>query len=614
MGLLNPTALLFGGLYAVLVALYLWQRQRRRVDVPALLFWELVPEDVARSSRFRPDLLFLLQLLILTCLIAGLARPYFEHATAGPQPARHIFVLDSSASMAAREGRRSRFDDARAALADRLRALHNHDEAMLMTAAHRPRVIAPFTHDHASLLTALQALTPTDSGTNLSLALAIAQSAGAGSAVPTFVHVFTDVPPSSLEPALQASVEVVQFGETDNNVAIQAFDVHHDAFGDYRTAYAHLTVRNFAHQEAHGFISLRLDGTVVSRDGFSLPARESRTFLYQELSHPGVIEAVLETDDALEADNRAYAWLRPERRVRMLVVSGPSALRAELSTIAAATPNLELRFVEPAAYRPDVLRDADVILFHRFVPDRDPPRPQLYVYPPSGNSLFPVHAHVSEAQVLTWDETHPIWRDLRPATAFPINRAQLVDTPVWADVLLSADSGAREIPLAFSGERAGQRTACVTFDLAREHLVQPDNTSLLLFVLNVIDWLAPPDTATVVMQTGTTVTMADLPVLPRRITDARGVMSEIPADGPFTFEALHVGVHQLAVNGTRRRILANFFDATESDIGRPGREIAVAPSASVHRAAAAGPTFSPWLLLTAVALFAVEWALARQRD
>src|SRR6185436_11016914 len=101
MGFAAPLALLFAGLYGVLVLLYLWERWRRRVEVPSLLLWEAVHEDVVRARRFRPDLLFLLQLLLLTGLIGGLARPYLVAAGNRPARGRHIFVLDTSASMQA---------------------------------------------------------------------------------------------------------------------------------------------------------------------------------------------------------------------------------------------------------------------------------------------------------------------------------------------------------------------------------------------------------------------------------------------------------------------------------------------------------------------------------
>jgi hypothetical protein len=271
-----------------------------------------------------------------------------------------------------------------------------------------------------------------------------------------------------------------------------------------------------------------------------------------------------------------------------------------------------VRFMEPDAYQPEAARDVDVVLFHRFVPTADPTHPQLYVYPPAGNALFPVHAHVTDARVLTWNENHSAWRDLRPASAFPIAHTQLVDTPPWAELLLSADSESREIPLAFSGERGGQRIACLTFDLAREHLVRPDNISLLLFLLNVLDWLAPANDGVSLIHTGATETISDLPALPRHVTDPHGVTSESPTDGPFTIEALYAGVYELAVDGTRRRVLANFFDASESDIGRPGREAVMAPIAPAGRGPTPGATFSPWLLAAALVILAVEWLLARK--
>src|SRR6185295_3773181 len=43
MGLSNPFALAFAALYAVLVALYLWERHQQRTEVPSLLLWQSIP-------------------------------------------------------------------------------------------------------------------------------------------------------------------------------------------------------------------------------------------------------------------------------------------------------------------------------------------------------------------------------------------------------------------------------------------------------------------------------------------------------------------------------------------------------------------------------------------
>ena len=81
----NPLAWLFAGLFAVLIALYLWERSRRTVTVPSLLLWEVIPQSTARATRFIPDWLFVLQALLLLLLITGLAGPYLSNAPAGPR-------------------------------------------------------------------------------------------------------------------------------------------------------------------------------------------------------------------------------------------------------------------------------------------------------------------------------------------------------------------------------------------------------------------------------------------------------------------------------------------------------------------------------------------------
>ena len=110
MGILNPAALPFVSLLGVLVLIYLRQRTRTRIEVPSLLFWADVPEDRVRSRRFRPDLLFFLQVLLLLLLIGGLLHPYWSRAVTETRGDRQILVFDLSASMQARENGVRRFD------------------------------------------------------------------------------------------------------------------------------------------------------------------------------------------------------------------------------------------------------------------------------------------------------------------------------------------------------------------------------------------------------------------------------------------------------------------------------------------------------------------------
>jgi Ca-activated chloride channel family protein len=615
---LEPLALLFSGLYGVLVLFYLWERWRRRVPVPSLLLWEAVREDTLRARRFRPDLLFLLQLLLLTSLIVGLARPYLRNHD-GPQiSGRHIFVLDTSASMQAREHGTSRFEDARNQALKQLRSFGADDEVMLIAAARTPEVVVGFTRDHAAVETALLQSVPTDTSGDLAVALAFAESARQRSDVPTAVDVFTDIPRSQLPPTIRDGARVFQVGETDDNLAIEGLQISQGRFQDYRGARAYVRVENFSHREGHGFLTVRLENQVVNRSGFTIPARQARGFLVHDFPGPGRVVAQLEVTDALAVDNVAYGWIRPVTRTRVLLVSAPSPLVDDLRELVAATPALELQVVQPEEFRPEQAQHATVTIFHRVVPAIPPPTNALYIYPPAENPFFPVLGDATNVEVLDWNTHHAALQSLRPLAALPLQRARMVAAPAWSDTLLWSRTIDREFPLAFAGEHDGQRVACITFDLEAERLLSTDNVNFFLFFMNLLGWLTPEQLDAAVIHTGEVYAFGRLPALPVRVRDPHGATQTLPTN-QTSLEPLFAGEYRISFDGTGRTLLANFIDAQESDIGRASKEPPIVPSNFQQRDAAhtdAGRRapqndYSNWLYAAALALFVIEWAVAR---
>lgn len=618
MGVAEPLALLFSGLYAVLVLFYLWERWRRRVTIPSLLLWETVHEDTIRARRFRPDLLFVLQLLLLTCLILGLARPYFRGGGGAETSHRYVLVLDTSASMQAREGRGTRFDAARA---DALRVLQRAgaaDEVMLVTAGHQADVAVNFTRDHAAVAKALQDAVPTDTGGDLALAVAFADNTRQRTDIPTELDVFTDIPRSRLPPPLRDTVTVFQSGESDVNLGIEALQVFQGRFQDYRGARAYVQVQNFAHHEAHGFLTVQLQDRVVHRNGFSIPARESKGYVVQDFPGPGLVVARLDAADALAADDTAYGWIRPVQALRVALVSRRTQLVDDLQELAAATPGLQLTVIDPETFAAGTAQPADVFIFHRFVPDVGLATNALYIYPPPGNRLFPVATEATNIEVLDWNAHHPALQSLRPLAALPLQRARVMTPPAWSDILLWSRTAEREFPLAFAGEHDGRRFACITFDLEAERLLSSDNVSVFLFFMNLLSWLAPDGGDARVVHTGDVQSFGNLSGEPLRVQDPRGNVYTVTGEPP-TVEPLFAGAYRVGVDGTAQTLLANFFDPEESDIGRPSREppifpqspaSAAAPERNVPNPSSAG--FGWWLYCGAAGLCLFEWLAARR--
>jgi hypothetical protein len=612
MAFVNPSAWLFGALVAVLIALYLWERSRRRVDVASLLLWQVIPDAVVRTSRFRPDWLFVLQCLLLTALIAGLADPYFAAHPGHAGPGRAVLVLDQSASMQAREARDTRFELARSALRQRIEALGADDEVMLIGAAHHPHVAAAFTRDHAEVLRRLAALAPVDTRANLDAALAVAARAGERPDQPAQVELFTDTPRQQLAPQWRDRVALFQIGETDDNLAIEGVQVTQGRFQDYRDVRAYVAVRNFARREAHGVLTLQMDDTVFRRSGFSLAPRSVGGFPLQDLPAPGVLRASLEVDDALAVDNFAYAYIRGMRPLRVLVVTDSPTLRGELQRIADATPNLRFAFVAPTEY--SGADGADVVLFHRFAPPFPPDAASLYVAPEGEASPFVVHGTFTAVPILDWNAQHPVLAGLRPELPFALTAAEDLDVPAWADALMTSRADGREIALAVAGEHAGQRRAALAFDLATDNLLSADHVNLLLVLLNLLDWLAPADDAVQVVRTGDVAVVDHLPALPRRVVDPRQHESTLPAGTAVSLDAEYAGEYRVAADGATVRVYANFADAEESDIGRATQSTSSPPPLP----AAAVPPQHPqrglatWLYAVAATLMLLEWFAARR--
>ena len=113
-GFANPAGLFTLAAVAVLIALHLYDRRRRVVPVATMFLWKRIAAEPLQRQRFRPDALFLLQLLIVAALIAGYLRPFVETSAPGSSGAPLIVVVDTSASMQARERGGTRFDLARA--------------------------------------------------------------------------------------------------------------------------------------------------------------------------------------------------------------------------------------------------------------------------------------------------------------------------------------------------------------------------------------------------------------------------------------------------------------------------------------------------------------------
>ncbi len=152
MTFLAPMQLLWLSLLVPLIALYVLKRRRQRRVIGSTLLWEQALRDMRAERPWKkliPQVSLLLQILAIVVGSIALARP--AGAGSVPSGAWVAVVVDTSASMAARQGNSTRFAHARDAALDIARSLPPGGRMMLVEANAEGDVLAPLTSDRASL-------------------------------------------------------------------------------------------------------------------------------------------------------------------------------------------------------------------------------------------------------------------------------------------------------------------------------------------------------------------------------------------------------------------------------------------------------------------------------
>jgi hypothetical protein len=298
----------------VVVALHFIRARRRRRDVAALFLWRQAKELAEARRRFSPSWLLLLQLLFVTLAALALAQPTVRVAGA---PER-IFVVDASASMAARDSDGVRLEKA---VREAEALLTGSSHIAVVRAGLDATVVQPLTDDHGEVRRALRAIEAVDARAELRRALELAEQI----APEAEIHLFSDS-----EPPVGIRAVWHPLAGDGVNVGISAFDL--------RQQQAFVAVVSNNPRPVEVELELYRGDSLVGRTSLLVPARGQANASFPVGSAAGFYRArlIAPEGDALELDNVAYAGAR---NLRVQLASSSPPLERALR----AVPGLELR-------------------------------------------------------------------------------------------------------------------------------------------------------------------------------------------------------------------------------------------------------------------------------
>lgn len=537
----NPAGLLLLALAIPVVLLHVLKPRRQPVEVSSTYLWRSVAQPVSAATpwqRLRPSILLFLQLLAVLLLAVAVARPV--RVTAAPLSEHTVFIIDASGSMAAKDGDPDRLADAKARARDLRDELPAGGIASVVVASGRPRVVLTASSDGTAFDDAIGPIEATAGAADWAAAFTLAESLETPGADIGFVIVGDGGLSDAEERLIPPGTTYEKVGERSTNRGITRLTVEPRGSG----LHARATVANTGGGDASQTLRFDVDGRTAATQDVTVGSGDV-VDVDVDLPPGDRVEAFLEGEDLLDADDHAYA-VAARRRPLTVLVAGPEDLFLE--NLLAATPGVTVEHSDTSVPAPGY----DLAIYDQVAVPANPQAPFFAIAPPGGAPGVEVVGSVDNPAVTLVQPDDPLVQGL-DLSEVAIAATQKVSAPTGEVVV-----GAEGTPLLLRGSVDGLPFAYLGFPLAQSNLP-------LQLAFPILGDRLLTDLAGAALPPGDLVVGAPLPVEP-------GTAATVDAPGGTTIEVVPGAPAPVADRAGYWTISATAADGTGE---RPDRVVAV---------------------------------------
>ncbi|MCF7972523.1 MAG: VWA domain-containing protein [Phycisphaerae bacterium] len=643
---LTPATALYAAAVTVplLVLLYFLKLKRTEQVVSSTLLWHRAIQDLQVNAPFqklRRNILLLLQLLAMLAALVALAGPVLNMSQEAGK--RVVILIDRSASMNATDGAdsMSRLDAALDQARTFVASLRNKavfslkdraDQAMIIAFDEHAKVMCNFTSDKSQLLTALQAVTPTDRTSSLGETLTVARAFTQPPGVETNnrtseqraqLHLFSDGRIKDLEDQAMQEGELVyhRVGQSSDNVAITAMQARRSYeqtdqiqvfaslahFGDTPVT---CDVQVSVNQDVVAVREVTLSGARADANGVGIMPGRASVEVAVTYDGAGLLEVRQLHADCLSADDAAWTVIAPPKQLNVALVTAGNPV---LASVLQACPLAAFKVLTAEAFD-EAMADAsqspyDVTVLDNVVPARLP-RGRYLVFGAVPEAMGMTVAGSLENQfIVDWRPNHAILKHVNPSNVY-VAQAQAVVPPREALVLAQFNGG----PAVVLSQLVSGTFVWVGFDCLKSNW--PFEPSFVLFCYNVMDYLGMQvtDSHEAQLRAGEPILMRGL--MPDTTAELFGPDQEtvtVTTDdqGSLRFPGTErVGTYSVAVAGDLPKTFAvNLLDTDESCVAPRSDLVLSGQTVSAQEAPVglANQALWPWGVILALLFVCLEW-------
>lgn len=490
MRFLTPHLLHLAWLALIPLALYLFRKRARRVPVSTLLFFRSLSREHQESAwlrKLKKWLSLLLTLLVIAAAVLALARPTGE--ASADAPGAVVVVVDRSASMNARDAQgRTRLDEAKARLRDRINGLPDQVILSLVAYDARPRVLLSRSRNRRECLRLLNEVQPMPMEARPDAALTVVRRLTELEAKSQVWHAGDAALPDA-DKLAYAFMDVAL--ESPLNVGITGFQIRRALLArDRYEAFVKVSAAKANAAKITATLEVTLAGRLAQLREIDLEPGASASLI---VPLEGVRGQLMQMQ--LKAAGDCCGWddavAAPLPETRPLVIAMVAEKADPFTELAFASMieagRLEVLKGQPSAWP---MKDKpDVYVFENWVPDALPTdRPVIVLNPPKSSG--PVQVRRLQEPGLPHDSVRSISPDHPLLFRIATSRLAITQTgvlelggslePLWM---------AGNEPVLAAGDVNGQRLVVTTFSPARsEQLALLPAFPLLLG--NALYWCA----------------------------------------------------------------------------------------------------------------------------
>jgi hypothetical protein len=298
MQFLFPWFFLLSFFIAAVILFYFFRKQYEEKKIPSNLLWEQVLNEWQASpwlKKLQQNLLFWLQILALLLLMFALVRPFWTQNSL--QGEHLIFIMDSSASMAADYEDRTRFDVAKEELKGLVEQLSGQ-EVTLIKAGVKPGILLSKETDKSAIKKSVDALELSYDYEAMEKAVQLAVSLSSDK--DTSIHLFSDSVSKEVVSDVESYIEVHNVGEDLDNVSLLSFGVAPIGEGISGVA----VVENQSSEKQEFTFQIESEREALYEQVVTVEGEEQLVLQIPSLPEKPYYEAVLKVDDGYGVDNR----------------------------------------------------------------------------------------------------------------------------------------------------------------------------------------------------------------------------------------------------------------------------------------------------------------------